>query len=36
MERKKLLEELESGNLKQIYLIYGKETFLIEEIQEKI
>ncbi|SEN29894.1 DNA polymerase III subunit delta [Peptostreptococcus russellii] len=35
MERKKLLEELESGNLKQIYLIYGKETFLIEEIQEK-
>lgn len=36
MERKELLEELESGNLKQIYLIYGKETFLIEEIQDKV
>lgn len=35
MERKKLLDELESGSLRQIYLIYGKETFLIEEIQEK-
>lgn len=35
MERKKLLEELDSRRLKQIYLIYGKETFLIEEIQEK-
>ncbi len=35
MERRKLLEELENRRLQQIYLIYGKETFLIEEIQEK-
>ena len=35
MERKKLLSNLENRNIEQIYLIYGKESFLIEEIQEK-
>ena len=35
MERKKLISNLENRYIEQIYLIYGKESFLIEEIQEK-
>ena len=35
MEIKKLLEELDNRKINSIYLIYGKETFLIEEAQEK-
>ncbi|MEG0250213.1 MAG: DNA polymerase III subunit delta [Peptostreptococcus sp.] len=35
MERKELLSNLENRKIEQIYLIYGKESFLIEEIQEK-
>ncbi|MDY4561742.1 MAG: DNA polymerase III subunit delta [Peptostreptococcus porci] len=36
MERKALIDSLENGNYKNLYLIYGKDFYLIEEIENII
>ncbi len=35
MERQELINKIDKRELKKIYLLYGKETFLIEEIQSR-